>query len=122
MPTTLTDSDTLSLSDSVVLRLGNPFTRAVGDNLFLSDSLQTLVNLLSHPSDSLSLSDRLQIQKSIELILSDSLNLSDSLATPVEAVQLLLSLSDTLSLSDAVSTSSSEAIEQYLRRYLNDVS
>jgi len=122
MPTTLTTSDQLTLTDSLILHLGNPFTRAVGDNLFLSDSAQFLVNLLSNPSDHFTFSDQLRILKSIQLVFADAFSFSDNLVDPVEAVQLLLSLSDSLVLSDVASISSSETLEQYLRRYLNDVS
>lgn len=122
MATTLTLSDNFTFSDSLQMHLGQPMERAGGDNLFLSDSLQTLVNLLSITSDQISISDQLQIIKSIEIKLADTLSLSDVLVAPVEAIQLLLSLSDSLSFSDAVSISSSEALDQYLRRYLNDVS
>jgi hypothetical protein len=124
MPTPLTQtaSDSFAFGDSLAIQLGTPVSRAGGDNIFLSDSAQFLVALLSNPSDTLSLSDQLRIQRSIALALSDSLSLSDSNQAPVIAVQILLTLSDSLSLSDVVSAMPSTALDQYLRRYLNDVS
>lgn len=121
MATTLTDSDNFVLADSLSIQLGNPFDREVGDNLFLSDSAQFLVSLLSAPTDALSLSDSLIIEKSIALALADQLSFSDSLLPLVEAVQIRLALSDALSFSDILSTTTSSGLDQYLRRYLNDV-
>lgn len=122
MSTTLSTSDSFAFSDSVVLQLGNPYVRSGGDNLFLSDSTSFLVSLLSKPSDQLSLSDRLQLDRAIALSFSDALALTDSAMLPVLIVQILLTLNDSLSLSDSPSVSSSSSLDEYLRRYLNDVS
>lgn len=119
---TLTESDSLSLSDSVLIALGNPQSRAGGDNILLSDSLGILVEYQPKFSDQLSLTDSLKIQRSIALSLADSLSLSDVGAAPVLAVQILLVLSDSLSLSDTFLAVPSDALDLYLRRYLNDVS
>lgn len=121
MPTTLTSSDSFTLSDALTIALRNPQDREGGDNLFLSDSVSFLVGLRSNPSDQLSLSDFLQIQRSISFAFTDSLSLSGGAAAPVLAVQLLLVLSDSLSLSDTISATPSTATDLYLRRYLNDV-
>src|SRR5665213_2148097 len=121
MPNILTDFDSLALVDSVTIALGNPFFRAGGDNIFLSDSTAFLISILSKPSDQLTLLDSLVIRRSIALSLSDSLDLADVGAAPVLAVQLLLILSDSVSLSDASSAVASDSLDLYLRRYLNDV-
>lgn len=123
MPTPINEtlSDVFSLSDSVALRLGTPVSRFGGDNLFLSDSAQFLVSLLSKPSDQLSLSDRLQIQRSIALSFVDVLALADSAGAPILIVEIDLLFSDSLSLSDSPSVMPSTGLDEYLRRYLNDV-
>jgi len=121
MPTTLTDSDSLTLVDAVATQLGTPFSRAGGDNIFLSDSTAFLISILSKPSDQLTLLDSLTIQRSIAFALADQLTLSDDAGAPILVVQLLLILSDSISLSDASSAVASDSLDLYLRRYLNDV-
>lgn len=113
-------SNAIEILDSIVQQQQNQFGNSPSDNLFLSDSLQILLAPILSLSEQLSLSDVLRISVGINIALSDTLSISDSANLKV-IVNLLLSLSDTLTLSDSVNSASSTDLDNYFRRFLNDV-
>lgn len=128
-------TDQIVMTDSVLLNLGLQFH----DSFTFSDAIATLVPLsLKITGDFLALSDRLALSQTMAFGFTDTLTLSDSLMTvtgnsfsdqfsfsdavSVQVnVNLTESLSDTLVLTDSVTVLLSEPLNNYLRRYLNDV-
>jgi hypothetical protein len=111
----------ITLIDALIETQQSKTSEDQTDNLLISDSLQILLAPLLALSDQITLSDTLAIQVGSGLSLSDSLNFTDSAGLQI-IENLLLNLSDTLNLSDSIENTSSSDLDNYLRRYLNDVS
>ena len=111
----------ITLIDALIETQQSKTSEDQTDNLLISDSLQILLAPLLALSDQITLSDTLAIQVGSGLSLSDSLSFTDSAGLQI-IENLLLNLSDTLNLSDSIENTSSSDLDNYLRRYLNDVS
>ena len=122
----MTFSDTLTLSDSVIVHLVVP----IALNITLSDTFTFLdsqnYSAAYSPafSDTLALSDSVIVQilpSPINLSFGDSLELSDSIGQLVVDRVIIASFQDSLFLSDSVIVQVGQSLNSYLRRYLNDV-
>lgn len=114
-------ADLVSLLDKVVQHQQNLKSNSPSDSILLSDSLQLSLVPLLKLAESFALSDSLKLQIGSALSFADSLSLLDSAGLKL-IENILLNLSDTLNLSDSIQDSASSDLDNYLRRYLNDVS
>lgn len=143
-------SDTITLSDSLVIHGDTP--QEFSDRIILSDLVSVSAPATTGISDTISLSDTARIVLEIHIIVNDSLNLSDSINQVVtllvqinvgssfslsDSITILLSSNDTnyiraylndvqgIRTPETISDPADEGpgdLNDYLRRYLNDVS
>lgn len=128
--------DSFNISDSVVILLLSELETVNGDNILLSDSINTFLSQNPTFSDNITLTD------SVSIVLFLEVAVADKYAIPAGAgivydfndisihgvpinVQFLdgtnPTVNDTLSFSDGVQIFIGVGLDAYIRRYLNDV-
>ncbi len=120
-------SDSVVLSDSITVNLGSTLnlTETLNDTLNLTDTPNYFAAYVPTYNDTLGLIDNITIQlipQSIVLVLSDDFAFNDSVQRMATGLEVIASVQDDFFFQDSVIIQSTQSLNSYIRRYLNDVS